>query len=125
MTATQLTIIIAVLTQVGLVVAAMISKRANSTDRAKTGIEILQSVTAELRTELDRKADDNARALVSAANTIKRQDDEIEMLRDELQIARRDTRGAHETAGRAMRRVDYLEHVLREHDIIFDPGPLA
>lgn len=125
MTATQLTIIIALITQVGLVVASMINKRSSATDKQKTGVEILQAVTADLRIELDRKAEDNAKSLVRAAHTIKAQDDEIEMLRDDLMNARKDTRGAYETAGISMRRVVYLEEILRKNEIVFDPGPLA
>lgn len=125
MTGAAVGLIVAVVANAALIISAIISKRSNATDRAKAGVEILHTVAADLRTELDRRAADNARALVAAANTIKRQDDEIEMLRDELMIARKDTRGSYETAGRYGRRVEYLEGVLREHGIIYDPGPLA
>lgn len=125
MSPTLITLLVAVLANTALVLAAIVSRRSTQTEKAKTGVEILQSVATELRTELDRKTADQAKALMSAANTIKRQDDEIEMLRDELMNARKAERGAYEAGGRAHRRVDYLEQVLRDNGITYDPGPLA
>lgn len=117
--------ILAVITQAGLIGAAIVQRRKTREEREATAVDILQDVTSELRQELVRVAEDRA-------TTVSRLRDEIATLehaageqRADLRQARQDARGAHETTGRAMRRVEHLERILRENGIIFDSGPLA
>lgn len=105
-------IVLAVIAQVGLLAAGWQQRRKSKQERETLAVDVMQDVNAELRTELTRMHAD-----------IDRLRDENKQQEAQLRIARAEARGAHETAGRALRRVEQLEALLRQHSIPFDPAP--
>lgn len=118
-------IIAAIITQIGYIAVATLNRRKSRSEKEATAVDILQDVTAELRLEMVRVTQDRTETVQRLKIELSSQEANNNVLRDELRQARQDARGAHETTGRAMRRVEYLERILRDHDIIFDSGPLA
>jgi uncharacterized protein (DUF1800 family) len=118
-------VVLALITQMGLLAAGYQTKRKTKQEREQAAVDILQDVNSELRVELTRVADDRAAQI--AAMKAEREADRIEMLklREELRQANANLRAANETTGRVVRRMDYLEDVLRKHGVQYDPGPLS
>lgn len=112
----QVAIALALIAQTGLVLVAWQQRRRTQLDKAASAVSILHDVNDELRIELTRMFNDRT-------DYISRLNLEINELKDQLRLAREESRGAHETAGRCIRRVDYLEGVLRSHGVQFEPGP--
>lgn len=102
-------VIAAIVAQLGLLVATGLQRRKSRQERDTLAVDTMQEVNAELRMELTRMKGD-----IAALR------DENVQLDASLRIARAEARGAHETAGRAMRRVEVLEGLLRQHSIPFD-----
>lgn len=88
-------------------------------------VGILKEVIGELRAELDRVNTDYTDTVNRLQRTVSELRTEVNDMGDRLSQARDDARGANETTGRAMRRVEHLELVLRSHGVMFEPGPLS
>lgn len=116
---------LALIAQFGLLMAGVIQRRKSRQEREQAAVDILQDVNGELRLELTRMAADREANVARMRVDLERVRHEADDLRAQLRLARDEARGAHETAGRAMRRVEYLERVLRANNVTFDPGPLA
>lgn len=104
-------VVLALIAQVGLLIASWQQRRKSKQERDTLAVDVMQDVNAELRTELQRMHAD-----------IERLREENQQQSAQLRIARAEARGAHETAGRALRRVELLEALLRQHQIPFDPA---
>lgn len=104
-------VLVAVIAQAGLLLATWQQRRKSKAERDTLAVDVMQEVNAELRIELTRLKE-SIRAL----------EDENVLLDAKMRIAQAEARGAHETAGRAMRRVEVLEALLRQHQIPFDHG---
>lgn len=118
-------VLIAIVPSFGLVAVAILQKRKAPQERQATAVDILQDVNSELRIEMARLSQDRLDAIQRSNERSKELEREVGVLREELRVARQEARGAHETTGRVVRRVEHLEAVLRQHGITFDPGPLA
>lgn len=121
-----------VLALIGTTSAASIAALAAWVPRFRTkqekdigSVGILKEVIGELRAELDRVNTDYTETVNRLQRTVSELRTEVTDMGDRLSQARDDARGANETTGRAMRRVEHLETVLRSHGVIFQPGPLA
>lgn len=122
---TTIPLLLALIAQSGLLAAGWMQRRKSHQEREAAAVDILQDVNGELRTELTRMAADREANILRVQADLDRVRQEADDLRAQLRLARDEARGAHETAGRAMRRVEYLEQVLRRNSIAFEPGPLA
>jgi hypothetical protein len=116
---------LALINVIGLATVAMLQKRRSRSEREQAAVDVLQGVNTELRTELARIAADRKTATEELRAEVQAMRNDNVELKDQLSIARRESRAAHETVGRVIRRVEYLEGVLRSNNIVFDPGPLA
>lgn len=109
----QVAVALTLITQVGLIFAAWQQRRRTKMDKAASVVSILHDVNEELRIELNRMINDLSRLTT-----------EINELRDQLRLAKEESRRAHETAGRCMRKVDYLERILQSHGIKYESTPI-
>lgn len=121
------TIVAAVLagSGVGGFASAWITKRKHPQEVEQGSVKILKDVIAELRTELQRVHDDCADTIAHLKLTVAGLQAEVTEMDGRLRQARQESRGAHETTGRAMRRVEHLEDILRSNGIVLEGGPLV
>lgn len=125
MTETTAAVLVAVLANAALVLAALIQRFRGRQQKVATAVDIIQDVNSELRIELGRVNTERQAEVSRLGAEVARLNTQVEELRGQLMSARDDSRSAHETTGRAMRRVEHLETVLRQHGISYQPGPLA
>lgn len=104
-------VILAVIAQAGLLIATWQQRRKSKAERDTLAVDVMQEVNAELRIELTR-----------IKESMRNLEDDNVQLDAKLRIAQAEARSAHETAGRALRRVEVLEGLLRAHSIPFDGG---
>lgn len=104
-------VLVAVIAQAGLLIATWQQRRKSKAERDTLAVDVMQEVNAELRIELTRLKE-----------SVRQLEHDNVQLDAKLRIAQAEARGAHETAGRIMRRVEILEALLRQHQIPFENG---